>query len=210
MTLGTHDAVRPPEAEVGRTRDAARTRQLLLEAARRRFAYDGYSATTSRDIAGDVGVNVALINRYFGSKEALFEACLTRTAEEIDEPRLAPEAIVRTMIEQITRPTRADRPLVMLMLLRSSGDERADEIRRRMLQQYTERIAAVSGWRADDASTAHLLLQAQVAMAMGFGIVVMRTSSELEPLTSATAEQLGEPLRRALEGLLPIPEAGTA
>jgi AcrR family transcriptional regulator len=36
-----------------RSRDAAKTRQLLLDSARRRFAHDGYSATTVRDIAAD-------------------------------------------------------------------------------------------------------------------------------------------------------------
>ena len=86
MTLGTHDAVEPQGAvESGRARDAVNTRRLLLEAARRRFAHDGYGATTSRDIAADAGVNVALINRYFVSKEGLFEACLARTVQELDD-----------------------------------------------------------------------------------------------------------------------------
>ena len=50
-------------------RDAKATRRALVRAARRRFATDGYRATTVRQIASDVGVNVALINRYFVSKE---------------------------------------------------------------------------------------------------------------------------------------------
>ena len=66
-----------------RRRDAASTRQLLLDAARRRFARDGYAATTVRDIADDAGVNVALISRYFDSKEGLFEACLAAAVDEL-------------------------------------------------------------------------------------------------------------------------------
>ena len=218
MTLGTHDAVKPQDvagpgrthsaAEVGRTRDAANTRRQLLEAARRRFAHDGYSATTSRDIAADAGVNVALINRYFVSKEGLFEACLTRTVQELDDaeartPTL--DDLVQTMVEQITMPTSADKPFQLLLLLRSSGDDRADAIRRRTMQNYTERMATIAGWRPEDASTAPLLLRAQIAMAVGFGIVVMRTSSDLEPLASATREQLSTPLRAVLKNLLPQP-----
>ena len=57
------------DATTGKSRDAANTRRLLLSSARRRFAQDGYSATRVRDIAADAGVNVALINRYFSSKE---------------------------------------------------------------------------------------------------------------------------------------------
>jgi AcrR family transcriptional regulator len=218
MTLGTHDVVKPQNiaeaggtrgaAEAGRSRDAANTRQRLLESARRRFAHHGYSATTSRDIAADAGVNVALINRYFVSKEGLFEACLTRTVQELDDaeartPTL--DELVETMIEQITTPTSANKPLQLLLLLRSSGDDRADAIRRRTMQTYTERMATIAGWRPEDASTAPLLLRAQIAMAMGLGIVVMRTSSDLEPLASATKGQLSAPLRAVLEKLLPLP-----
>ncbi len=65
-------------------RDAAATRRALVRAARRRFATDGYRATTVRQIAADAGVNVALINRYFESKEGLFEACMMRTSDELD------------------------------------------------------------------------------------------------------------------------------
>src|SRR4051794_36587391 len=66
-----------------RHRDAAKTRQLLLDAALRRFASDGYAATTVRDIADDAGVNVALISRYFESKEGLFEVCLTTAVDDL-------------------------------------------------------------------------------------------------------------------------------
>ncbi|GAA3163585.1 TetR family transcriptional regulator [Nonomuraea salmonea] len=69
--------------EVVRRRDAARTRQRLLDAALKRFAHDGYAATTVRDITDDAGVNVALVNRYFQSKEGLFEACLEAASEEL-------------------------------------------------------------------------------------------------------------------------------
>lgn len=205
MTLGTHDAVRPQDSETARGRDAARTRLLLLEAARRRFAQDGYSATTSRDIAGDVGVNVALINRYFSSKEGLFEACLARTVEELDDAEArAPSSddVVAAMIEQIALPSGGQGPLQLLLLLRSSGDERVDAIRRRTMQGYTERIATIAGWQPHDERTAPLLLRAQIAMAVGFGMVALRSSPDLEPLSSATTEQLTAPLRTVLESLL--------
>src|SRR5690242_3532128 len=70
-------------APTRRRRDAAQTRAALLDAARCRFARDGYAATTVRDIADDAGVNVALISRYFSSKEGLFEQCLTSAIDEL-------------------------------------------------------------------------------------------------------------------------------
>ena len=67
-----------------RGRDAAATREAILEAATRRFANDGYQRAGVREIAADAGVTAALVNRYFGSKEKLFA--------EVIEARLRREA----------------------------------------------------------------------------------------------------------------------
>jgi AcrR family transcriptional regulator len=48
------------------------TRRRILEAAMLRFAQHTYEETKLRDIATDVGVDVALVHRSFGSKEKLF------------------------------------------------------------------------------------------------------------------------------------------
>jgi AcrR family transcriptional regulator len=61
-----------------RRRDAAATREAILEAATRRFAIEGYQRAGVREIAADVGVNAALVNRYFGSKEGLFAEVIER------------------------------------------------------------------------------------------------------------------------------------
>jgi AcrR family transcriptional regulator len=55
-----------------RKRDAEATRAGILEAAKSQFALLGYDCTALRDIAGAAGVDVALVKRYFGGKEALF------------------------------------------------------------------------------------------------------------------------------------------
>jgi AcrR family transcriptional regulator len=68
-------------------RDRAATRQRLLDAARRLFAEHGYEHVTVRMIAAAAGANVALINRYFGSKSELFAEVL------------AGEPTVRTVID---------------------------------------------------------------------------------------------------------------
>lgn len=60
----------------GRKRDAEATRAAILEAAKRQFAASGYDRTGLRDIAGEAGVDVALIKRYFGGKEPLFVEAL--------------------------------------------------------------------------------------------------------------------------------------
>ena len=48
------------------------TRARILAAARIRFSSNNYESVGTRDIAADAGVDAALVNRYFGSKEKLF------------------------------------------------------------------------------------------------------------------------------------------
>lgn len=55
-------------SEPVRRRDAKATREALLRAARARLAVHGYDDVSLREIAADVGVNVAMIHRYFGTR----------------------------------------------------------------------------------------------------------------------------------------------
>jgi len=55
-------------------RDARETAARIAEAALEVFGTRGFEAAGTREIAERAGVNVALINRYFGSKEGLFAA----------------------------------------------------------------------------------------------------------------------------------------
>ncbi|MBO7054495.1 MAG: TetR/AcrR family transcriptional regulator, partial [Bacteroidales bacterium] len=47
--------------------------QKIKDAARKVFQAKGYDAARTRDIAEEAGVNLALINYYYRSKESLFE-----------------------------------------------------------------------------------------------------------------------------------------
>lgn len=56
------------------SRDAAATRQRILDQARHQFARHGYTAITVKGVADAAGVSPNLITRYFGGKEGLFLA----------------------------------------------------------------------------------------------------------------------------------------
>ena len=56
------------------SRDAAATRQRILEQARVLFARHGYTAVTVKAVADAAGVSPNLITRYFGGKDGLFLA----------------------------------------------------------------------------------------------------------------------------------------
>ena len=198
---------RGPLPTATRRRDAANTRRLLLEAARRRFAHQGYAATTVREIADDAGVNVALISRYFDSKEGLFEACLpaaadelTRAAGDVSQLSEVPGAITRQVagLDAEGHPNQ----IMLMLLLRSSGDERAEQMRFGVLRRFSERLAATAGWQPEDPAGEQLLLRAQLVLAASLGITLLRSTTKIEPLASATEEDLAAPLRDLVHTLL--------
>jgi AcrR family transcriptional regulator len=188
----------------GRPRDAARTRQTLLEAARRRFAEDGYAATTVRDIADDAGVNVALISRYFSSKEGLFEACLAAAGDEMRRTAggVSLDRVGEVIARQVTGLGPGVLPNELVLLLRSSGDERADRIRLDALRTSCERLAGLSGWHPGHPDGDRLLLRAQVVLASAVGLSVLRTMTGLGPLTEASEADLAGPLGDLVSALL--------
>ena len=60
------DTVRPRRSDA--------TRAAILDAARERFAADGYERATIRAIAADARIDPAMVMRYYGNKEKLFAA----------------------------------------------------------------------------------------------------------------------------------------
>ena len=201
--------VAEPEQSVhsaGRSRDASNTRQLLLNAARSRFAKDGYSATTVRDIANDAGVNVALINRYFESKEGLFETCLLEAAEGFKNPESDPTTLDRiliTILQQVSDSPSGETSQRLLLMLRTSGDDQAERIRRSTFETFSRRIAVAAGGKPDAADFDDLILRAQMVLASIIGMVLLRSSTAIEPLTSATERELAGPMAELLQALLP-------
>ena len=187
-------------------RNAAHTRRQLLQAARRRFAGNGYSATTVRDIARDAGVDAALISRYFGSKEDLFVAALEEAVHDLSASAHEVQGLPR-LIEMISRQvigvtTEGDPAQVLLLLLRSSGDERAEQKRVGMLRNHSVRIASAAGWTSDQPGAEAFLLRAQLVLAAAVGVALLRSSPLMEPLASATVADLLDPLRDLVMALL--------
>ena len=78
----------------GRRPGAPDTRSAILGAARARFAAHGFSGTTIRAVAGDAGVDAALVHHYFGTKDDLFLAAL--------EIPIDPRELLLPVVEQGT------------------------------------------------------------------------------------------------------------
>ena len=129
------------------------TRARILDTAERMFAADGYAAVSLRQITTEARVNVAAINYYFKSKDALLEAIFVRRIVPINAARMEMleaclasgeagpgrlECVIRAFVEPHLRLTREFGPggtVVMQLLGRLSTDPER-RIERVLLKQY--------------------------------------------------------------------------
>lgn len=94
VTAGIHGlAERPFNTEfhdipVSRKR-SKETRDLILDSAERMFAAHGFYGTSFRTISKSSGLSVGLCQHYFGTKEGLFAATLSRRSLPLVEERAA-------------------------------------------------------------------------------------------------------------------------
>lgn len=58
------------------------TEEKIKKAALKLFTKKGYAATRTRDISEEAGINLALLNYYFRSKEKLFELVMLETLQD--------------------------------------------------------------------------------------------------------------------------------
>ena len=66
--------------------DGQATREAIFEAAADEFAAKGYELASVRAICAKAGANVALANRYFGSKEELYRLVAKRLFGDLGAP----------------------------------------------------------------------------------------------------------------------------
>jgi AcrR family transcriptional regulator len=70
-------------ARAAAVRATSDSRELILVAALRAFAENGFDGATTRDIAGRAGVNHGLIPYYFGGKQKLWQAAVDRAFAQL-------------------------------------------------------------------------------------------------------------------------------
>ncbi len=92
--------------------------------ARRRFSQFSYENVGTRDIAADAGVDAALVNRYFGSKEKLFAEVITggfRLEEHLSEQLSDLGAYLAWQVLEGAEERDQDEFDAMRVLLRAAG-----------------------------------------------------------------------------------------
>jgi AcrR family transcriptional regulator len=74
----SHSTPQSLAARRGRRPSAEERREAILREGLRCFAANGYSGTTTREVAARVGITEAALYRYFPNKEALYAAIIAR------------------------------------------------------------------------------------------------------------------------------------
>jgi AcrR family transcriptional regulator len=76
------------------------TEEKIKQAARKLFMKKGYAATRTRDISEEAGINLALLNYYFRSKEKLFELIMLESLQHFFKNMLEVLNDKETSLEQ--------------------------------------------------------------------------------------------------------------
>ncbi|MEJ2869869.1 TetR family transcriptional regulator [Actinomycetospora sp. OC33-EN08] len=127
-----------------RGRDAARTRADLLTAARTLFARDGYDRVTLRAVGDVVGVDPALVVRYFGGKAALFSEAARLEIDLPDLRGLDPEAMADALVDRFVALFDSGDHLLALLRTAATSPEAAGALTEALLDQAGPALAAVA------------------------------------------------------------------
>ncbi|HYI40475.1 MAG TPA: TetR family transcriptional regulator [Allosphingosinicella sp.] len=182
-----------------RAKCAASTRDTMLASARRRFLEESYENVGLRDIARDVGVDVALVGRYFGSKENLFHEVLRGMRcdwldTDIDAEAL-PSFLASMVLRQEESEDREDLDRLLIILRSASSPKASELVRTAFREDVIEPVARLL--KGADAER-----RVAVAFSILTGTTVMRTFMGVEPLLACCQQGLEQKLTRLLREAL--------
>lgn len=191
-----------PKARRGRRPGTGSTRQAVLDAARARFAADGFGATTIRRVAADAGVDVSQVMQFFRSKDELFAAVMSVPASALERFNTAfegpdehlGERVVRAYLDAWEGPATDSEPLMAMLRGAIVNDQACAQLREFIQSRL---LHGVSGRSGDDAA-----LRAGLASSMLVGIVTSRRIIGVPVLVDADTEKLVATVAPAIQQIL--------
>jgi AcrR family transcriptional regulator len=180
-----------PASVALRTVGPTTTRNAILDAARARFASDGFTSSTIRKIAADAGVDPSLVMQYFGSKDELFASVMdlgpntmSRISDAFNGPDEAiGERVTRAFLEVWDGDPLVSQPLQALLRAAIGNAQATVQLRgliqKRVIDDLSPRL------RDGDMAT-----RIEIACSMLVGIIVGRQLVEIEALLEQDRETL--------------------
>lgn len=176
-------------------RRSDRTRTAILDAARQRFAAQGFERTTIRAVAADADIDPSMVMRYYGSKAQLFDAALDIDLRLPDLSAIPAEeraeALVRHFLHRWEHEGADD---ALLLLLRSAVTN--DQAARRMREIFAAQVSPALGPATKDnvgLVSAQLLGLALTRYLLRIPAVVRMTPEEIVAAYTPAVRSMLEP-----------------
>lgn len=177
------------------------TRDRILEAAFHRFAVASYNDTHLRDIAADVGVDVAYVHRSFGSKEKLFHAVLDEASKSHGVADIPLHEIAPLLTKDLFSDdpgSEQNSPEALMILIRSlSAPVAAGPVGDRLEQLFIEPIREKLG---DEDG-----LRAAAIMSMLIGMRILYRFLNLPSISVQDASHASLRVREMVGNLIALP-----
>ncbi len=175
-------------------RIAVGSRDRILNAAIKRFSRNSYERTSLRDIATDVGVDVAYVHRCFGSKDRLFSEAIEASAHVSELVNASKDELAESLASHALAG-RGQRDQALGIFIHSvSSPEAAPLLRRFILDSVIDPLSEEIG----GSSTT----QATLIAALLTGVSIFRNMLRLRPLLGAEGGELEALIAQAIQGMI--------
>lgn len=152
------------DAAPARRSDA--TRAAILDAARARFAADGYERATIRAIAHDADIDPSMVMRYYGNKEKLFAAASELDLRLPDPATLPRDRLGELLVTHFLDRWEADGALAAMLRVGVTNPAGAERLQEALAGQLTPFAAALTPDRRQAARRAMLVSSQMLGMAL--------------------------------------------
>lgn len=188
------------EIAVPRDERRRRTETAILDAARELFATEGFERTTIRAVAASAGIDPALVMQHFGSKERLFAASTRWSHEHQTILAATSDSFAAAAITDLLAHYEGDDREAAVALMRSclTHPTALATMRDQVMCERKEAVAA--GLTGDDVE-----LRAGLFAACMIGLGMARYLIKLEPVASASPEDLHRLMEPVLNALVDPP-----
>jgi AcrR family transcriptional regulator len=177
-------------------RSSAETKEVILTAARERFARVGFERTTIRAIAADAKIDPSMVMRYFGNKDQLFAAAAEFDLQLPDLSAIDREQVGARLVEHFMNRWERDDGLIVLLRSSTTNAEAAQRMREIFAGQLLPVIAKAN---PDTPERRAGLLATQV-----IGLAMCRYVLKVSPVVAMSREEvvewLGPTVQRYLTG----------
>lgn len=176
------------------SRPTTGSRDRILTAAIARFSRNSYERTGLRDIAADVGVDVAYVHRCFGSKERLFSEALKTSAHVAQHLEVPEDRLARSLAGSVFSGRARSGQALDIFIHSVSSSDAVPILRQFILDNVIDPLSE----EVDGSSTT----QAALIVALLVGVSILRDVLRVRPLLEAKGGELEALVAQTIQGMI--------